>query len=209
MDTPERPGIGLPSSEQEGTSAASIPPTENIRDLIAEVVAKTIQAERQKEQAERESFMEEEEEEEDMLTSGDEDEVTEEINDQIAKFIDTKLSQSYPREKLKTKLQGVKRPKNLKYCKEAKINNHLYKNISLIAKKRDGGLRRLQGMITKGISQLSKVADVILAKGKQKETERSLTDIEINKVHKEIFDGLTIMCQVSHQLNMKRVSKTE
>lgn len=140
------------------------------------------------------------------LLSDDDDEEGPPVDEKVAQFIDHKLSIPVPKERLEDKCKKSKRPQNIRFCKEVKVNRSIFEKLSIPVKKRDGSLRKIQGMVTKGLNHVVRVADSLFKKGKQSTTERTLSDEEMSTLHNEIFEGLGLLCQVSRQLNVKRVS---
>lgn len=200
----------LSESVQSGHSSQDLQQEDSIKEMIEAIIARKLKEKESMSASTPQEVQEAQEEDEMMqlLSSDEEEEETVEVNEQIAEYIDKRLSEKIPYEKLKVKLKNAKRPRNIKFSRETKINRHIYNNISLVAKKRDTGLRRIQGMVAKGINQMAKVANLVLEKGKQQQSIRQWSDDDAHTLHKDVFDSLAIMCQVSREINVKRVGTT-
>ena len=63
---------------------------------------------------------------------------------------------------LKKKVDRQRRPRNVKFMREVKINNAVFNKISEVAKKRDAGCRKIQGLIAKSITAMARVAENVI-----------------------------------------------
>lgn len=85
-----------------------------------------------------------------------------------------------------------------------KLNAGLYVKLDNSSKKRDGSLRKLQNMAVKAVNNLAKVAEIVLNK-ERTPGQKTLSEEELCSLHTNVMDSLGITCQVSYQLNLKRV----
>jgi hypothetical protein len=139
------------------------------------------------------------------LTDDEDEERGGDIHKDIADFIDKRCTTRLGKEKLKKKWDRHKKPKNVKYMGEVKINNAVYRKISFGAKKRDAECRRIQSLIARAVTATAKVAGKVLdiqrsTPGKVKGAQEYATNM-----FEDIFDALTLGCQASYLLNVKRV----
>lgn len=140
---------------------------------------------------------------EEWLTDNEDEEEGPPINSNVASYIDVKLTKRLPKEQIKTKTERQKKPRNVKYGKEIKVNGAIYSKMSTGSRKRDYALRVIQGCVVKSVIAMGKVATKIIQASK-KEEEKS-AEAWAQEMFNDIFDGLTMACQASYQLNMRRV----
>lgn len=76
----------------------------------------------------------------------------------MEKYIDTKITKRIPKDQLKVKTDRQTRPKNGKYVHEVKINQAIYNQISIYAKKRDSRFKTIQELNVKAIIAMAQVA---------------------------------------------------
>ena len=145
------------------------------------------------------------EEEDAWLTVDEELETAEEINVNVANYIDTKLTKRLTNEQLKTKIARQQRPKNVKYAREVKINSAIYNRLNSYAKKRDSSYKRIQGLMARSVVAMGKVAQDIIAMQKEKVSKKSVVDWS-KSMYNNVFDGITLASQASYHINMRRVS---
>ena len=134
---------------------------------------------------------------EEPFSSDEEAEVTAPaIDDKLAAFVDSRLTEEQSKEKLKTKFAKASRPINVNHTKEVKINKPLFKSLSVNARRRDVALRNIQSTAQKAVNNLTKVADLIVTKGKS--SNKSFSEDEFKELHCNIVNGLGLVCKTSY-----------
>ena len=83
------------------------------------------------------------------------DDLSPEIAGSIACYIDKRMTTRVASKKLKAKLERIKPPSNTKYLRDVKVNAAIYNKLPLLSKKRDGRLRRIHGVLSKGIMAMA------------------------------------------------------
>lgn len=141
---------------------------------------------------------------EDPLSSDDDTDVlAAPIDPKLAAYIDSRLTEEQSSEKLKSKFEKASRPANVNFAKEIKIDRALYNSLSIMAKRRDNTLKKIQLMSVKAINNVAKVADILMKRGKG---DITLTEAECKELHSYAVNGLGLMCQTSQRINTRRVS---
>jgi len=141
--------------------------------------------------------------EDDPLSSDDESEIlASPVEPKLASFIDSRLTEEQPKEKLKIKYSKASRPSNINFAKEVKVNKPVFRAMSVVARNKDKELRKIQNMTVKAVNNVAKVADAIMKKSKQ--NQPMFTEEEMKEIHSNIINGLGLMCQVSQHINSKR-----
>ena len=140
---------------------------------------------------------------EEWLTDDEDEEEGPPIDGEVAKYIDQKLTKRLTRDKIKKKTERQKKPKNVRYGKEIKINGAIYSKMSATSRKRDYALRSIQGYVVKSVIATGKVETKVIEASKNKEDKSAAALAQ--KMFNDIFDGMTMGCQASYQLNMRRV----
>jgi len=101
------------------------------------------------------------------------------------------------------KSERQKKPKNLKYCTETRVNPPIFNRMSRFAKQKDTAVKYIQGYVLKAIIAMGKVATEVISANKG---EVSKTAGEwAQSIYNDVFDAITLSCQASYQLNMRRV----
>ena len=139
------------------------------------------------------------------LTDNDDEDEGPEINKNVAMYIDTKLLKRLPRDQMRTKLERQKKPKNVVHAKETRVNPPIYNRMSKFAKQRDGAIKSIQGFVIKAVIAMSKVASVVIKASKNE--EKKAADEWAQEIYTDVFDAITLACQASFSLNMRRVSE--
>ena len=141
----------------------------------------------------------------DPLSSDEECDVTApEVEAKLAQFVDNRLVTPQSKEKLQIKFNKATRPSNIENTREVRINNTLFKSLSLSAKKRDSELRKIHDMCTKAVNNIVKAADVVIKKGKHP-GDKAFTESEFRELHSNIVNGLGLVCQSAQKINCRRV----
>lgn len=140
----------------------------------------------------------------DPLSSDDDTDVlAAPIDHKLAAYIDSRLTEEQSSEKLKAKFEKASRPANVNFAKEVKVDKALFNSLTLMARKRDNSLKKIQLMSVKAINNIAKVADILMKKGKG---EFTLTESDYKELHSYTINGLGLMCQTSQKINSRRVS---
>lgn len=189
----------------------------DIKTMIQEAV-KTALAEKESQNT-RKRKIKPVEEETDSETESEEDEASEaeevqqltdteedygpDINEKVAQYINIKLTTRVNKAKMTQKLDRQKRPQNLKYGQETKINTPIYKKLSKRARLFDSNLMTMQKLCVKSVIASSKTATkVIEMMGSENPEIQGLA----KDIYDDVFDSITFAAQASFSINMKRVS---
>lgn len=84
------------------------------------------------------------------------------------------------------------------------IENTLFKNLFLFAKKRDIDLRRIHNICSKAVNNIVKVPNVVIEKGKHI-GDKLFTESEFKELQSNIVHGLGIVCQSVQKIKCRRV----
>lgn len=126
------------------------------------------------------------------------------VDSKLADFVDNRLVEPQPADKLKIKFDKATRPENVCNTQEVRINKTLFKSLPVGAKKRDIDLRKIHSTSAKAINNITKVADMIVKKGKEK-GQKTFTEDQFKEMHSNVINGLGLMCQASQKINARRV----
>ena len=143
-------------------------------------------------------------EQEQELTDSEE-EPSSEVHPKVATYVDSRMTAKVPHEKLKAKLARQARPKNVKYGTETRVNSVIYRKLSKRARMQDRSLMNIQKLTAKSVVATSKIASTVLSMMNSESTEVQGLAKEL---YNDVFDGITLSCQASYYLNMKRVGPT-
>jgi hypothetical protein len=124
------------------------------------------------------------------------------IHESLATPLKTILSQGMTEDGLKCRIEHLKAPENLEGLSELPVNSEVWKSVQASTRGVDINLQEVHKTLGKGIIPIAKIAsrlvDVI-------DKPDSLPVLKLaEEVLEGVTDGLALLCQADHQLNVER-----
>lgn len=126
-------------------------------------------------------------------------------DEKIAQYVNDKLCNKVHTDKLKKKCSRQRRPKNLIYAREVRVNPEIFGRMRRFTRIRDIKFKRQQKNCVKAVIAAAKVAEKV-RKMQSAETPQKPQQEWGNEMYNDIFDAITFSAQVSYGINMLRVS---
>ena len=129
----------------------------------------------------------------------DTDDVGPQVNPKIAQLVNTRLTKPLTGDKLKTKTEKYKRPENVEYLTETKVNPAIWADMRSETRMRDMKLKKVQSYLIKGLQAVTELVSDLHEARKTKDQKVNLDDC-----CQRAFDSITLLSSANYQLNVRR-----